>query len=539
MGRYLNPNNNKFQNFLKEKYVVDKSRLLNNILEKMEQNKKFLCCSRPRRFGKSVTAQMLVAYFSRGADSSALFAQLKCVKDETFLNNLNQCDTIFMDIQAQFVKAKDQDANPMKMLQENVVRELEKAYSGLIQGDENLSEALAVINAETGNEFVIIFDEWDYPIRELAEQSRERQDDIEFLRMMFKNADAQDYVRLAYLTGILPMVRAKGQSAVNNFDEYTMIDARDLGGDIGFVEEEVQALCEKSGVSAAEMKYWYDGYDLGGVEVYNPLSVVRAVESGKFRQYWTETGTYEDIRSLIEYDFDGLREAVIQMLSGNRIFVNVYGCKNDMYTFRDKDQVITTLIHLGYFAYDADTREAYVPNKEIREIFYRYMENNQNDSLSAFLNYSKEALAAVLDAKQERVAKLVQKVHDDFISSIEYNDENSLSCTVMIVLLASFLYYQKPIREYPCGKGFADLVYLPLPQCPQRPVIIMELKWNHSAATAITQIKEKCYPDSLKAYYGEILLVGISYEKKTKEHTCVIERVERSCRQGVDERERI
>ena len=284
----------------------------------------------------------------------------------------------------------------MKMLQENVVRELEKAYSGLIQGDENLSEALAVINAETGNEFVIIFDEWDYPIRELAEQSRERQDYIEFLRMMFKNAEAQDYVRLAYLTGILPMVRAKGQSAVNNFDEYTMIDARDLGGDIGFVEEEVQALCEKCGVSAAEMKYWYDGYDLGGVEVYNPLSVVRAVESGKFRQYWTETGTYEDIRSLIEYDFDGLREAVIQMLSGNRIFVNVYGCKNDMYTFRDKDQVITTLIHLGYFAYDADTREAYVPNKEIREIFYRYMENNQNDSLSAFLNYSKEALAAVL-----------------------------------------------------------------------------------------------------------------------------------------------
>ena len=189
-----------------------------------------------------------------------------------------------MDIQAQFVKAKDQDANPMKMLQENVVRELEKAYSGLIQGDENLSEALAVINAETGNEFVIIFDEWDYPIRELAEQSRERQDYIEFLRMMFKNADAQDYVRLAYLTGILPMVRAKGQSAVNNFDEYTMIDARDLGGDIGFVEEEVQALCEKSGVSAAEMKYWYDGYDLGGVEVYNPLSVVRAVETTKQHQ---------------------------------------------------------------------------------------------------------------------------------------------------------------------------------------------------------------------------------------------------------------
>lgn len=526
MGRFLNRDNQKYAKFSATKYFVDKTGMINRLLEK-DDDEKFLCCSRPRRFGKSITAHMLVAYFSRGADSRSLFEPLKCVKDEAFLKNLNQYDTIFIDIQAQFVKAKDQNVNPNKMLQENVVRELEQAYPDLVKMNDNLPDALSVIHAATGSEFVIIFDEWDYPIRELAENSRERLDYIEFLRMMFKNAEAQDYVRLAYLTGILPMVRAKGQSAVNNFDEYTMIDARDLGGDIGFTEEEVQELCERYGVSADEMKYWYDGYNLSGVEVYNPLSVVRAVESGKFRQYWTETGTYEDIQSLIEYDFDGLREAVIQMLSGSRISVSVYGCRNDMYTFRNKDQIITTLIHLGYFAYDADTEEAYVPNKEIREIFYRYMENNQNDSLSAFLKYSREALQAVLGFEQERVAELVQKVHNDFVSSIEYNDENSLSCTVMITLLASFEYYQKPIREYPGGKGFADLVYLPLPQCPQRPVIVVELKWNQSAETAIAQIREKRYPDSLKEYYGEILLVGISYEKRTKEHACVIECVER------------
>mgnify|MGYP002509879794 FL=1 len=524
MGRFLNRDNQKYAKFSTTKYFVDKTGMINKLLEK-DDDEKFLCCSRPRRFGKSITAHMLVAYFSRGADSSSLFAPLKCVKDKAFLANLNQYDTIFMDIQAQFVKAKDQNANPNKMLQENVVKELREAYPELVNANDNLAEALSVVHAATGSEFVIIFDEWDYPIRELAENSRERLDYIEFLRMMFKNAEAQDYVRLAYLTGILPMVRAKGQSAVNNFDEYTMIDARELGGAIGFVEEEVQELCERYGVSAYEMKRWYDGYDLGGVEVYNPLSVVRAVESGKFRQYWTETGTYEDIRSLIEYDFDGLKEAVIQMLSGNRIPVSVYGCRNDMCTFRDKDQIITTLIHLGYFAYDADAQEAYVPNKEIRKIFYRYMENNQNDPLSSFLQYSRQTLAAVLGAEQERAAALVQKVHDDFISSIEYNDENSLSCTVMIALLASFVYYQRPIREFPCGKGFADLVYLP--QCPQRPVIVVELKWNQGADTAITQIREKRYPDSLKDYYGEILLVGISYEKKTKEHICVIECVER------------
>lgn len=470
MGRFLNRDNQRYAKFSTTKYFVDKTGMINRLLEK-DDDEKFLCCSRPRRFGKSITAHMLVAYFSRGADSRSLFEPLRCVKDAVFLENLNKYDTIFMDIQAQFVQAADNDMNPGQYIRRNILGELQKEYPDLVNDSMSVSTALSVVHAATGSEFVIIFDEWDYPIRELAGNSRERLDYIEFLRMMFKNAEAQDYVRMAYLTGILPMVRAKGQSAVNNFDEYTMIDARDLGGDIGFVEAEVRELCERYGVSVDEMKRWYDGYDLGGVEVYNPLSVVRAVESGRFRQYWTETGTYEDIRSLIEHDFDGLKEAVIQMLSGNRIPVN--------------------------------------------------------DPLSSFLKYSKEALAAVLEGDQERVAGLVQKVHDDFISSIEYNDENSLSCTVMIALLASFAYYQRPVREFPCGKGFADLVYLPLPQCPQRPVIVVELKWNQSADTAIAQIREKRYPDSLKGYYGDIVLVGISYEKKAREHTCVIEYVER------------
>ena len=470
MGRFLNRDNQRYAKFSTTKYFVDKTGMINRLLEK-DDDEKFLCCSRPRRFGKSITAHMLVAYFSRGADSRSLFEPLRCVKDAVFLENLNKYDTIFMDIQAQFVQAADNDMNPGQYIRRNILGELQKEYPDLVNDSMSVSTALSVVHAATGSEFVIIFDEWDYPIRELAGNSRERLDYIEFLRMMFKNAEAQDYVRMAYLTGILPMVRAKGQSAVNNFDEYTMIDARDLGGDIGFVEAEVRELCERYGVSVDEMKRWYDGYDLGGVEVYNPLSVVRAVESGRFRQYWTETGTYEDIRSLIEHDFDGLKEAVIQMLSGNRIPVN--------------------------------------------------------DPLSSFLKYSKESLAAVLEGDQERVAGLVQKVHDDFISSIEYNDENSLSCTVMIALLASFAYYQRPVREFPCGKGFADLVYLPLPQCPQRPVIVVELKWNQSADTAIAQIREKRYPDSLKDYYGDIVLVGISYEKKAREHTCVIEYVER------------
>lgn len=522
--RFLNIGNQKYAEFTKTKYFIDKTELLNVLLEK-DADEKFICCSRPRRFGKSVTVNMLTAYFSKGADSRSLFEALKCTKDELFLANMNQYNTIFVDIQAQYVAAQKLDIDPNKYLDHAVVMELHEQYPDLVPEDTILSNALAIINSVTGEQFIVIFDEWDYPIRERTENSRERMDYIEFLRGLFKGGEAMAYIRLAYLTGILPMVRAKGQSAVNNFHEYTMVRPKDLGNYIGFTEEEVAWLCEKYHVDFEQMKEWYNGYSINGRAIYNPLSVVRAIAEKDFGQFWAETGTYEDIGELINRNFDGLREAVIEMLSGNRIQVNTAGCRNDMYTFTDKNQVITTLIHLGYFAYDKITQQAYVPNKEIQEVFYQYMENETGDNLSAFMEYSQRISEAVLMMEEDRTAQLIQKVHNDFISSIEYNDENSLSCTITVALLAFFRYYHRPVREFPCGKGFADIVYLPLAKYPNRPVVVVELKWNKTAKTAITQIKERSYPESLKEYSGEILLVGITYDKKSKEHQCIIETV--------------
>lgn len=399
-----------------------------------------------------------------------------------------------------------------------MVKELFEQYPDFVSDKMILPDALSAIYQATGSQFVIIFDEWDYPVRERARDSKERLDYIEFLRVLFKNSDAKKYIRLAYLTGILPMVREKGQSAVNNFHEYTMVRPKDLWGYIGFTEDEVAWLCDRYHADFQQMKEWYNGYSLDGMAVYNPLSVVRAISEEDFGPFWTDTGTYEDIGELINRNFDGLREAVIEMLSGSRVRVNTAGCKNDMHTFVDKDQVLTTLIHLGYFAYDRTAQEAYVPNKEIQEVFYKYMENETGDNLSAFMALSERVVEAVLTMDADRTAQLVQKVHNDFISSIEYNDENSLSCTITVALLAFFKFYHKPVREYPCGKGFADIVYLPLARYPNRPVVVVELKWDKTAQTAVTQIKER-------EYSGEILLVGITYDRKTKEHQCVIERL--------------
>ena len=536
MPRFLNKNNEKFARFSKTKYFVDKTVFLNKLLEK-DDNEKFICNSRPRRFGKSVTADMLVAYFSKGAESKELFAPLKCIKDHAFLQNMNQYNTIFVDIQAQFTTAQKKKIPPNQYLEKNIVKELHIEYPSFISSEETLEESLSTIYYETGSQFVIIFDEWDYPIRELEEDSPDRAIYIDFLRGLFKNSDAKDYIRLAYLTGILPIIRAKGQSAVNNFHEYTMVKAKDFAPYIGFTEGETRSLCEKYQVDFQKVKEWYNGYSLNGTAIYNPLSVVEAVANNDFDQHWTETGTYSDIRELINMNMDGVLDSILLMLSGEKIPLNTHGCKNDMHTFANKDQVITTLVHLGYIAYDSQTQEAYIPNKEVQKVFedyatygyvaYGYAAYGYPDRFTKFAGYAQEVLISIEHEDAERVAEILQIMHNEFVSSIRYHDENSLCCVIMIAMLASLKTYHKAVREFPCGKGFADLVYLPLRKDTNKPAILMELKWNKSAKTAITQIKERQYPKSLEDYAGEILLVGIDYQKETKEHTCIIERYQK------------
>lgn len=485
MPRFLNKNNEKFARFSKTKYFVDKTVFLNKLLEK-DDNEKFICNSRPRRFGKSVTADMLVAYFSKGAESKELFAPLKCIKDHAFLQNMNQYNTIFVDMQAQFTTAQKKKIPPNQYLEKNIVKELHIEYPSFISSEETLEESLSTIYYETGSQFVIIFDEWDYPIRELEEDSPDRAIYIDFLRGLFKNSDAKDYIRLAYLTGILPIIRAKGQSAVNNFHEYTMVKAKDFAPYIGFTEGETRSLCEKYQVDFQKVKEWYNGYSLNGTAIYNPLSVVEAVANNDFDQHWTETGTYSDIRELINMNMDGVLDSILLMLSGEKIPLNTHGCKNDMHTFANKDQVITTLVHLGYIAYDSQTQEAYIPNKEVQKVFedyatygyvaYGYAAYGYPDRFTKFAGYAQEVLISIEHEDAERVAEILQIMHNEFVSSIRYHDENSLCCVIMIAMLASLKTYHKAVREFPCGKGFADLVYLPLRKDTNKPAILMELK---------------------------------------------------------------
>ena len=303
-----------------------------------------------------------------------------------------------------------------------------------------------------------------------------------------------------------------------------MLDTDLLAQYVGFTENEVRDLCRKYNRNFDEVKRWYDGYRLNGEHIYNPKAVVSVMLRGNFKSYWSMTGTYESIIPLIEMDFDGLKEDIIRMLSGEAVEIDVSSYQNDMVTFKNKDDILTVLIHLGYLAYYEKKCTVFIPNEEIRSEFVKITKRRRWNELIELQLKSEELLCATLDLDSDTVAEIIEDIHANYVSVIQYNNENSLSSVLSIAYLSAMEYYFKPIREFPTGKGFADLVFLPKKEYPDYPALLIELKWNKSANTAIKQIKEKKYIKALESYSGSILLVGLNYDKKEKEHQCIIEK---------------
>ena len=524
MGKFVNPNNSAFQSAIDAEIYIDKTGLIEFTNRVLGTPQGFICNSRPRRFGKSFAANMLAAYYSRGCDSKELFSGLGIEKNADFDKYLNQYDVIHFDVQWCLMMAGKVEET-VDFISKTILKELRELYGTLIAADvQQVADALSDINAATGNKFIIIIDEWDVLIRDEAANKAVQEEYINFLRGLFKGTEPSKYIALAYLTGILPIKKYKTQSALNNFLEYTMLNPGMLAPFIGFTEAEVALLCAKYHKDFSEVKRWYDGYLLGDYHVYNPCAVVNLIFQGTFQSYWTQTGTYESILPLISMDFDGLRTAIIDMLAGASVDVTPYFFQNDMVSFRDKDDVLTLLIHLGYLGFDQLRKQAFIPNEEIRFEFAMATKLNKWNELINFQQESRSLVTAVLQKDEEAVAELLEKIHNQYTSVIKYNDENSLSSVLTIAFLGTMENYFKPVRELPTGRGFADFVYISKPEYRgDYPALVVELKWNQSADTALKQIKEKKYTESLAEYAGSLLLVGINYDKKTKEHVCVIE----------------
>lgn len=373
MGNYLNIGNAGFS-AVREGIYVDKTGLISFMNRILGTRDKLSCVSRPRRFGKSYAAQMLCAYYDKSCDSRKLFEDLAISKDPSFETHLNQYNVIYLDITGFVSRAfvAGTMSRIVQELQKEVIHELCAACPEA-EKKEYLPDMLYDISQVTGEKFIFIIDEWDALFREAKADTFSQDCYIQLLRGLFKDSGRTDkMIAAAYMTGILPIKKYGTQSAMTDFREYTMLAPKRLAEYVGFMEPEVRALCEQYGMDFEEAKKWYDGYSFSRVKsIYNPNSVIEAVKSGEFGNYWTQTETFETLRIYIDMDEDGLKEAIIQMLGGARIKIDVGAFQNDMTTIKGRDDILTLFVHLGYLAYDMSSRSVYIPNEEIREEFVR------------------------------------------------------------------------------------------------------------------------------------------------------------------------
>ena len=522
MGIYLNPGNISFANTIRSEIYVDKTGLIACTNEYLNTRDHYLCVSRPRRFGKSLTLEMLAAYYSCGCDSRELFAGFKIAQHKDFEKHLNQYDVIYLNMQQFLIRAKKQKVT--QYLEQAVLEELREVYGNWFSVQiTDLATALEKIFVKTQKQFIFLIDEWDCVMRERQESETMQKQYLDFLRDLLKD---QPYVALAYVTGILPVKKYGQHSALNMFWEYSMTNQKMLEEYTGFTEEEVKALCERYDMDFEEISSWYDGYRFKNYKhIYNPKSVVEAMTCRDCSNYWTSTETYEALKIYMEMDFDGLRAEIVQMLGGGHVRVNTRSFQNDMRNFNTKDDVLTLLIHLGYLGYASNEKEAFIPNKEIIEEFENAMSVGGWPNVMNVLKASEKLLEDTLRGDAESVAKELDKAHSEVASILTYNDENSLGCAIGLAYYSARKDY-KLIRELPTGKGVADIAFLPLPHT-NKPAMVVELKYDRSVSAAIQQIKDRQYMQALEGYTGEILLVGVNYNKDNpvKPHNCVIERV--------------
>ena len=525
MGLYVNPNEALLRRAVSSRIYVDKSMLIHEMNQLLNTEDAFVCVARPRRFGKSMAANMLAAYYSKNANSRPLLENLKIAQCPDFETYLNAFHVIHIDVNACYSNS-NHDENIVPLFTANVRREMKKIFPDCGIGDSDaLDDCIMKSYEETGTQFVVILDEYDVLVREKVKASI-FDPYLAFLNGMFKNINLVPAFALVYLTGILPIVRDKIQSKLNLFTEYTMTDSMQLSEFVGFTDEETRSLCEQYHLDFEECKRWYNGYKLDffnhALEIYNPKSVVQAMNSRKFGDYWTKTGSYDSIRTYISMNFEGIKDDVKTMIAGGLVDVKVDKFLNTMTDFHSKDAVFAYLIHLGYLAYDSITKQCYIPNNEIRSEWINAVEDDPDYAKAIeIVNNSKILLDKTVECDAQAVADALSAAHEQLMSRQRYNHEACLQCAIRFAYFYANTRYTI-ISELPAGKGYADVVFIPY--VPNVPAMIVELKRNQTTGAALAQIENKQYFNVMDKYQGDLLLVAVNYDEHTNAHTCEIKR---------------
>ncbi len=520
MGTYINIGNEGFQRIRNSEYV-DKSGLIPVVNKTLFTEQCFSCVSRCRRFGKSMAAKMLCAYYDRSCDSRSLFADLQAAQDPSFEKHLNKYPVIYLDMIA-FV-TRFHDDSIVEKIDAELRADVLRLYADVeVRPDDDLMGCLIRITEKTGDRFFFIIDEWDAICREFKQGTSAMDRYVNWLRRMFKEVNASRVFAGVYMTGILPIKKYKTESALNNFIEYSMVEPGNMAQFFGFTKDEVRTLAEKYGMDFDELEKWYDGYQIGDEpSMFNPNSVMQAVSRRRCKSYWGRTGGFDAVTDYIQMNYEGLKDDIIRMLAGDHSSVDPTGFQNDMSVIHSLDDVLTVLIHLGYLSYDWKESECYIPNREVAGEMVNAVKANNWQPVVEAIQQSKQLLQATLDRDEEAVARFIDAAHDENTSILSYNNENSLACVLSLAYYSARNDYVIH-RELPTGKGFADLVFIPRKNVDS-PAIVVELKYNRDTDSAIAQIHRRQYPDKVAQYAGNLLLVGINYDREHKTHDCRIE----------------
>ena len=525
MGRFLNPGNGGFKRIIGAEVYVDKTGILGFLNKWIDTDARYVCVSRARRFGKTVAARTIEAYYDNSCDSHGLFEPYAVAQTPLYETHINKYEVIGIDVLT-FLQRGENPKTFIDRIVVAVLSDVREKWPNINHLNEmTLANALATVHEQTGARFIFVIDEWDAVFRQYPNDEALQKDWILFLRDLFMQKVMDEVIALAYITGILPVKKYKTQSPLNQFREYTMLRPLALEPFVGFLPSEVDALCEKFGMDRAEAAEWYDGYMFAHEHhIYNPNSLAQAMTYREYGSYWTQTDSFESLLDYINADLDGVYDDVMCLIGGGRVDVNTGTYDNSFTVPKNKNQCFTLLTHIGYLAYDEEVSQVFIPNEEVRMAFRNALEEcSWPDAIKPYQR-SRRFIQSILADDNDTVARMVEETHQNMTSVLMYNNENALSCVISVLCFYAENQY-KVIREFPTGKGFADIVLLPKKRI-NGPVMVIELKFKQEVKAAIDQIHENHYPDSLKDFYGEVILVGISYNKK-KAHDCVIERFER------------
>ena len=519
MSIYLNTNKPliNYMNLYRSKYFVDKSLMIEKLNEVIETSDKYICITRPRRFGKSSVIDMLGSYYSIAVDSKDIFDNLKISNSPSYSEHLNKYNVInisFNDLSERGNTYEDY----IEMIRTSITKDIVEKYPHI--NPENYFNISSMIR-DTNDKFIFLLDEWDYIFNNnLFEENQNNF--LEFLRALLKD---QPYVALCYMTGVLPIKKYSSGSALNMFDEFTFLKDRKFGRYFGFTEEEVIDLCKKNNeIKFEHLQTWYNGYlTARGLKIYNPRSVVKALQNDFCESYWTNTGAMDEVAKYLKYNTLEIRDDVIEMISGGEIDLIIdEEFRAGQREPKTKEEIYSAMIVLGFLSYHDGYLK--IPNKELMKEFEKALRDKSFGYVSQIIENSRKMLQATVNGDTATVESILHDIHNSEIPILQYNDENSLSCVLTLAYLSARDTYRIE-REEKTGKGYADFTFHP--RRKNDTAFIVELKKDENVDVAINQIKSKEYVQKFKEenQHKKVLAVAICYNSKEKEHCCKIEEI--------------